>query len=150
MKKAYKTNTSFPARPRTWAFFLLVATLELWMADLVEADELSLRPYLGENRILLVFGPADEPRRVQQREILETDAAGLEERHLVVLHPTEGGRLAERFEVGPSDFAVILIGKDGGEKLRRHQPVALAELFALIDSMPMRRREIRLQKLNHK
>jgi hypothetical protein len=37
--------------------------------------------------------------------------------------------------------SVRLIGKDGGVKLDRDTPVAVAELFALIDAMPMRRAE---------
>ena len=37
---------------------------------------------------------------------------------------------------------VLLIGKDGGVKLRSTEPVSTDELFALIDSMPMRRREM--------
>ena len=35
------------------------------------------------------------------------------------------------------------IGKDGGEKLRRGDEVNIAEIFSVIDSMPMRQRETR-------
>ena len=38
-------------------------------------------------------------------------------------------------------FAAILIGKDGGIKLRADRPVAPDQLFGLIDSMPMRANE---------
>jgi hypothetical protein len=38
---------------------------------------------------------------------------------------------------------VILIGKDGGEKLSREEGTTLGEIFGLIDTMPMRRREMR-------
>jgi hypothetical protein len=38
---------------------------------------------------------------------------------------------------------VLLIGKDGGVKLRAEEPLPAAEFFALIDTMPMRRREMR-------
>jgi hypothetical protein len=37
---------------------------------------------------------------------------------------------------------VVLIGKDGGEKLRREEGGTLREIFGLIDTMPMRRREM--------
>jgi len=40
-------------------------------------------------------------------------------------------------------FMVVLIGKDGGEKLRREEGATLGEIFGLIDTMPMRRREMR-------
>lgn len=38
-------------------------------------------------------------------------------------------------------FSIVLIGKDGGIKLRRDRPVDVAELTNLIDTMPMRQRE---------
>ena len=40
-------------------------------------------------------------------------------------------------------FRVVLIGKDGGVKLRQEEPISVADLFALIDSMPMRKQEMR-------
>lgn len=39
-------------------------------------------------------------------------------------------------------FEVVPIGRDGGEKLRSAAPVPPAELFARIDTMPMRRAEM--------
>ncbi len=41
----------------------------------------------------------------------------------------------------PEEFLVILIGKDGGEKLHSPGPVGVDQLKQLIDSMPMRKRE---------
>ena len=44
----------------------------------------------------------------------------------------------------PADkFAAALVGKDGGTKLIRVEPLDAATLFPLIDSMPMRRQERR-------
>jgi hypothetical protein len=37
----------------------------------------------------------------------------------------------------------VLVGKDGTVKLQREGMTALKDIFGLIDSMPMRRREIR-------
>lgn len=51
--------------------------------------------------------------------------------------------LRERFGVGDLDFAVLLIGLDGGEKLRSDVPVDVEALFARIDAMPMRQAELR-------
>lgn len=48
-----------------------------------------------------------------------------------------------RYGVSEDLFALILVGKDGGVKLTRNEPIALDRIFALVDSMPMRRREIR-------
>lgn len=41
------------------------------------------------------------------------------------------------------EFAVVLIGRDGGEKFRSDDPVSVEELFSKIDEMPVRRREMR-------
>ena len=41
------------------------------------------------------------------------------------------------------DFEVVLIGKDGGVKARTGDPSALEDFLALIDTMPMRRAEMR-------
>jgi len=51
--------------------------------------------------------------------------------------------LRREFKVPVDDFAFILIGKDGTVKLRSGEIILCADLFALIDSMPMRKEEIR-------
>lgn len=43
------------------------------------------------------------------------------------------------------DFEVVLIGKDGGVKARTSDLSALEDFLALIDTMPMRRAEMRSQ-----
>lgn len=53
------------------------------------------------------------------------------------------GDLRERFEPDPERLTIVLVGKDGGEKLREHEPIPLSRIFGLVDSMPMRRREMR-------
>ena len=42
-----------------------------------------------------------------------------------------------------NEFEVILIGLDGGIKLRRTELLTKEELFGIIDSMPMRKAELR-------
>jgi hypothetical protein len=39
--------------------------------------------------------------------------------------------------------SVVLIGKDGKEKLRRTTPLSSKGLFAVVDAMPMRQAEMR-------
>ena len=53
--------------------------------------------------------------------------------------------LRDRLRLAATEFQVLLIGKDGGVKARYKEPPLLAEVFALVDGMPMRRREIRSQ-----
>lgn len=40
-------------------------------------------------------------------------------------------------------FTFILIGRDGGEKLRSSDLVTIEKLFGLIDAMPMRKAEMK-------
>ena len=57
--------------------------------------------------------------------------------------PGSGTALRARFGVAPDAFAIILVGLDGGEKARWTAPPAPGEIFAVIDAMPMRLREMR-------
>ena len=50
--------------------------------------------------------------------------------------------MRERLALPAGAFAATLVGKDGGEKLSSGEPVAAAEIFSLIDSMPMRRSQM--------
>jgi hypothetical protein len=47
------------------------------------------------------------------------------------------------FAIPSNTFSLILVGKDGGTKLKRSDQVDLREILGLIDSMPMRQNEMR-------
>ena len=51
--------------------------------------------------------------------------------------------LRRQFHIAPAEFAVVLVGKDGGEKKRWRQPVTFEQLRDTIDAMPMRQDEMR-------
>jgi len=51
--------------------------------------------------------------------------------------------LRKKFNAPAGRFTVILVGKDGGVKFKRHTRVKLSDIFALIDAMPMRQEEMR-------
>jgi hypothetical protein len=55
----------------------------------------------------------------------------------------ENPEIAERFGLADAGFTLLLIGKDGGEKLRSGEVVSPDRLIRLIDSMPMRKDEMR-------
>ena len=128
------------------------------IADSV-AEGPSLEAYRWQNRLLLVFAPAeDDPRLARQMALSRAYGDGLAERDLLLMEiigskkmRIEGhaGSLADakalrdRHNVADDAFAVILIGKDGGTKRRETHPFEAEDLFATIDAMPMRRREIR-------
>ena len=59
-----------------------------------------------------------------------------------VLDTNAALRLASQFGIGANGFSVVLIGKDGGEKLRVNDVPDLQAIYAVIDGMPMRGREM--------
>ena len=101
-----------------------------------------LDTYHWQARPIIIFADDGDPRLEQQLDLLRDARRHLQERENVVIVDTEDSSpLRTRFR--PSGFTVILVGKDGGEKLRKTRIVAPQELNALIDTMPMRRREMR-------
>ncbi len=52
----------------------------------------------------------------------------------------------KKYKVPAQGFTFILIGKDGGEKMRSHEPVSLEKLYRTIDAMPMRQQEMKQRK----
>ena len=98
------------------------------------------------SRQVVIVALPNDPRAEQQHAALANSAAALRERDVVVQDFTPEAARRERPELGvgsQATFEVLLVGKDGGVKLRRQQPVAAAELTALIDTMPMRQDEMR-------
>lgn len=90
-------------------------------------------PATPDRRLLILATPTlDDPSFRAQAAALVSAWDGLIERDFRVLT-----------ETGATAFSLRLVGKDGGEKLRSLQPVSAASLFALVDAMPMRRREMR-------
>lgn len=95
-------------------------------------------------RPVLVF--ADDPANAAYRAqlaLLRKARAGLEERDITVFGDAEpGSSEALRARLKVEGFTLVLIGKDGGVKLRADSPVAPEDLFRTIDRMPMRQREM--------
>jgi hypothetical protein len=101
------------------------------------------------HRVVLVFAPAeDDPALARQRESLATAHNGLRERDARVVEvigerapsDLDGAALRAAFDPGGA-FAVVLVGKDGGVKLRDDRPISAELLFRAIDAMPMARDE---------
>ena len=113
--------------------------------------------YQWRFRPVVVFAPSDEDDRLsRQRRAYAASGEGLRERDIVLIEVVgnqvstafgpECDQTAEaliaRYGVPADRFSSLLIGKDGGVKLRSDEPVAVDELFGLIDAMPMRLREM--------
>jgi hypothetical protein len=100
----------------------------------------SLENYRWHKRLLVIFAPSDRDTDfIRQMALLQQQQDALRERDIVVLsdvRPADGGAL--RAQLNPAGFEIVLVGKDGGMKLRETRPVSAEALLSLIDRMPMR------------
>jgi hypothetical protein len=135
-----------------------IATGQQARQDLLTAMHHVSRP------VLIFAGPKDTHTAAEQYMALQRHAAATRDRqvHVILLTaapiayeqggagvpetsvaaPAEQEALRKRFQIAPNTFAVLLIGKDGGEKMRSDRPVPWETLQATIDAMPMRQTEM--------
>ncbi|ANL39208.1 UNVERIFIED_ORG: hypothetical protein M2312_004571 [Rhizobium esperanzae] len=113
----------------------------------------SLAAFQWKNRVFVLFADRDHARAARQENQLLADRSALGERDMVVLK-VSGSKVRALFGAadgldgeairhdleGPEagEFAAFLLGKDGTVKLKLSEPITNGELFAIIDSMPMR------------
>ncbi len=102
-----------------------------------------------QKRVLLLAAPTpDDPGIAAQRQALVGWDAEALERDLAIVtvigdrvfgSTDLGQTLRARYRIPAGRFVAILIGKDGGEKMRAAKPIAPQVLAEAIDAMPMRR-----------
>lgn len=109
------------------------------------ADMDDLSEFRWKKRPVLVFADStDDPAFIEQLSLLQARTEALEERDVIVLTDTDPkARGALRLKMRPRGFMLVLVGKDGGIKLRKPFPWSVREISRSIDKMPMRQREIR-------
>ncbi len=115
------------------------------------------------NRVLLIFATDAQDRRLQrQLTELEADPAEFRDRNMMLVLVLEHGNAATGGSELPTavlskeeaaatqhkynpggGFAVVLLGKDGGQKLLRREVIERASLYDSIDRMPMRQAEMK-------
>ena len=78
-------------------------------------------------------------------KILKSDPGGLSERDLVfkVITPDLDRVLYNEVMKNKMNFLLLLYGKDGGIKIKANKPISIQQLYSIIDSMPMRKEEVR-------
>jgi len=134
--------------------FLVVGATALGPAQAMAAE---LSDYLWQRRPLLLFAPAEsDPRLVETMRRIEASRCDFVDRDMVlgrivaegtstlgghVVDADQARRLMSEFGIGSDTFSVVLIGKDGAEKLRVADVPDLQAIYAVIDGMPMRARE---------
>jgi len=113
-------------------------------AIIQEAAEISLSDFLWIHRPIIVLADSpDDPRFIKQMSLLRADLSELAERNAIILTDTDPSlKSALREQLRPRGFMLVLIGKDGGVKLRKPFPWNVREISRVIDKMPMRRQEV--------
>ncbi len=117
-----------------------------------------LDEHFWQHRVLLIFAPNENHVSLQtQITLLTQKKTEVTERDLLfykifakngvtpqlqLLSEKETIALRKKFNIEEHQYVVILIGKDGKEKLRRWEIVMPQEIFELIDAMPMRQAEM--------
>jgi len=114
--------------------------------------------YLWKHRpVVVIAGTGGDAALAEQRLIFSANLSGLTERDVVIvwvagntvnvdLGPVPGmsaEQLRRRLGAPENGFRAFLVGKDGGTKLSQSTPLSTNVLFGTIDSMPMRRDEVR-------
>ncbi|TXI41252.1 MAG: DUF4174 domain-containing protein [Mycobacterium sp.] len=128
-----------------------------WLAP-AQAMAAELSDYLWQSRPLLVFAPSNsDPRLVETVRRIEGSRCDFVDRDMVlgrivtegtstldshVVDARQARQLLSEFGISPNGFSVVLIGNDGGEKLRVNDVPDLQTVYAVIDGMPMRGREM--------
>ncbi|MEQ8702439.1 MAG: DUF4174 domain-containing protein [Phaeodactylibacter sp.] len=140
-------------------FIWLVGSL--FVAHLGSAQP--LKPHLWKHRVVVLLAPTEQEAVFKQQLALWTaQPEEVTDRDLVLyqifnhgglgpgnepLEATSRAVLIKKYGPLPEDgLKFLLIGKDGGVKLEKEAIVAMPELFARIDQMPMRQTEMRRRK----
>jgi hypothetical protein len=140
--------------------FLILIGLAVWAPK--EALSMDLTQFQWKNRLLFIFAEkASDPSFKKLQNQIIAQNAEVDDRNLIVFEvPAQGparmntipldrkdaDSIRNHFAISNDTFSLILVGKDGGIKLKRSDQIDLTEVFELIDSMPMRQREMRQKR----
>ncbi len=118
----------------------------------------SLDDYQWKNRIVLLVDASSDTDALQsQLAELTSDKKALKERNLIIFRVTpdavyvsdgspsklKAEKIYYDCDLDSNFKGTLLLGKDGGVKLKKPFEVSAQAVFDLIDGMPMRRREMR-------
>lgn len=121
---------------------ILLSTMIVCLSGIVSSDT-------DKRQLLLFTQKKDTGLAEKQLAIWKEAQAEMEERDLTITVVTGNDLLYKKYKVdSQTEFTVILLGKDGGEKLRTQNLLTTNKLFALIDAMPMRRQEMQKKEKN--
>ena len=110
-----------------------------------------LEEYIWKNRVIVTFSPnKNNTDRSHFLNSINKNLCEYNSRNIIHIDLlfNENNKEIEKFKsffeklsLSPSEFRLILFGKDGGIKLNSRKTL-LEEIFSLIDTMPMRQEEM--------
>ncbi len=137
------------------AYFLLIQSILM-------AQPFSEHRWQNRLVLILVDSPEDSLALKQLKEFQDAEEELLEYKLKIYLVAPEKCQMVlpsskseksnpktayDRYATPNVPFEVILIGLDGGIKMRKNKVVPRQEIYALIDGMPIRRAEKRSKKI---
>jgi len=128
---------------------VIVLAINLFATNLSVSAE-PLRYYLWVNRVIITFSNSESNKErrllIQQIEQHQCDFRKRDLVHIDLIQGTDQyKRLSQKFLISGDEFKLFLLGKDGEVKLNTNSN-DLLEIFSLIETMPMRKREIQNEK----
>ena len=143
----------------TVAFRIVLMMTVFVVVPVAAASGHDLSAYRWTHRLLFIFASstADDSYAALNERITQSEL-GIDDRDMIIfrifgkspswvaskpLSHDDVISLRRRFGIDPDNFAVVLVGKDGGVKMSKQGSVDLESIFDVIDSMPMRQHEMR-------
>lgn len=121
-----------------------------------------LSEYRWKNRLVFLFAPSETDSAYQRmKDQIQELQPDLDERDVVLFRIFENGKsrvddsllgksaadaLRKKYDIKTGALTLVLVGKDGSEKLRQKGDIDFQTVFDRIDAMPMRQREMRQRK----
>ncbi len=102
--------------------------------------------YPGKRQVLIFYTDQGSALKKKQVALLEQKQSQIKERDIevhVYKIKDDKATVAKWKVPASASFEFILVGKDGGEKLRADTVVGMQQLFSVIDAMPMRKDEMK-------
>ncbi|MGJ3235134.1 DUF4174 domain-containing protein [Marivirga sp.] len=140
--------------------YLLFFTLSIFQLSSTQAQIKSLDDFQWKNRVLIIYSNDQKSAPFEgQLAKISQNKDGYDERDLKVIilknqkveiwnsneyHLLDFQQIIKEMNIDDNQaYQNLLIGKDGGVKLREDSPISNEKLFNTIDAMPMRQREMR-------
>lgn len=103
-----------------------------------------LADYQWNNRLLILVAEKDNAIAAKKLKTFANFKKEFGERDLLLLERSvHDNELIALYGISARFEGILLIGKDGGLKLKKPYSIEIEDIFKLIDSMPMRRVEMK-------